>query len=114
MSLPGVPGRVTSLSLRVVGCERRQLRPCLQPSGAGATDEVKEVTEEVPEVRVPPSCVWVWSGDMSVEVEDGEDQSRTQLGEGEREGGGNEKGGKGTEWKRGRKCVWVYGRRRKT
>ena len=107
MSLPGVPGRVTSISLRVVGCERRQLRPCLQPSGAGATDEAKEVTEEVPEVRVPPSCVWVWSGDMSVEVEDGEDQSRTQLGEGEG-------GGKGTEWKRGRKCVCVYGRRRKT
>ena len=104
MSLPGVPGRVTSVSLRVVGCERRQLCPCLQPSGARATDEVKEVTEEVLEVRVPPSCVGVWSGDLSVEVEDGEDQSRTQLGEGE----GNEKGKRGQGRKEG-ESVCGYG-----
>ena len=65
MSLPGVPGGV-AVSRRIVSRQRGQLCPSFQPSGAGATDKVKEVTEEFPEVRVPPSCVWVLSGGLSV------------------------------------------------
>ena len=100
VSLPGVPGggggECVWLPRSIVDRQSRQLCPCLQSSGPRAADQVKEVAQQGREVRVSLSVVTVGSSGVFVEEEDGEHQSRTQLGE--REGG--REGGRGREGRR--------------